>query len=134
MPLIGASGAIAGVVAAYLVLHPRVKVWVLAFARIPLRMPAYIALALWILFQFVMFAAGGEDQISWAAMSAASSPALMLVFVLQAPRRAAVRPRDRHAARRQVEQTSAVRPVEAAAGAALGPAVDFEPIASAGRY
>src|SRR5690606_2871197 len=29
-PLIGASGAVAGVVAAYLILHPRVKLWVLA--------------------------------------------------------------------------------------------------------
>ena len=55
-PLIGASGAIAGVVAAYLILHPRVKIWILAFGRIPLRIPAYIALVLWILFQFVMFA------------------------------------------------------------------------------
>ena len=45
-PLIGASGAIAGVVAAYLILHPRVKIWILAFARIPLRVPAYVALAL----------------------------------------------------------------------------------------
>ena len=41
IPLIGASGAIAGVVTAYLILHPRVKIWVLAFARIPLRLPAY---------------------------------------------------------------------------------------------
>ncbi|HET7141251.1 MAG TPA: rhomboid family intramembrane serine protease, partial [Candidatus Limnocylindria bacterium] len=65
-PLIGASGAIAGVVTAYLILHPRVKIWILAFARIPLRIPAFIVLALWILLQFVMFAAGGEDQISWA--------------------------------------------------------------------
>ena len=40
MPLIGASGAIAGVVTAYLVLHPRVKIWMLAFGRIPLRIPA----------------------------------------------------------------------------------------------
>ena len=47
-PLIGASGAIAGIVAAYLVLYPRIKVWVLAFGRIPLRVPAYIVLALWI--------------------------------------------------------------------------------------
>ncbi len=31
-PLIGASGAIAGVVAAYLILYPRVKVWVLSSA------------------------------------------------------------------------------------------------------
>jgi membrane associated rhomboid family serine protease len=30
-PLIGASGAVAGVIGAYLVLHPRVRVWVLAF-------------------------------------------------------------------------------------------------------
>ena len=35
-PLIGASGAVAGIVAAYLILHPRVKVWVLFFARIPI--------------------------------------------------------------------------------------------------
>jgi len=30
LPLIGASGAVAGVIAAYLILHPRVMVWVLA--------------------------------------------------------------------------------------------------------
>src|SRR5690349_9941304 len=35
-PLIGASGAIAGVVAAYLVLHPHAKIWLLILARIPL--------------------------------------------------------------------------------------------------
>jgi membrane associated rhomboid family serine protease len=66
-PLIGASGAVAGIVAAYLLLHPRVKIWVLALGRIPLRIPAWIVLALWILFQFGMLALGGEDQISWAA-------------------------------------------------------------------
>ena len=37
VPLVGASGAIAGVIAAYLMLHPRVKVWVLLFGCIPLR-------------------------------------------------------------------------------------------------
>jgi membrane associated rhomboid family serine protease len=31
LPLIGASGAVAGVIAAYLMLHPRVGVWILAF-------------------------------------------------------------------------------------------------------
>jgi len=67
MPLIGASGAIAGVVAAYLLLHPRVKVWVLVLMRLPLRIPAWIPIVLWIAFQFLMFAAGGEDQVSWAA-------------------------------------------------------------------
>jgi membrane associated rhomboid family serine protease len=83
MPLIGASGAIAGIVAAYLILHPRVKIWVLAFGRIPLRIPAYITLALWIGFQFLMLAAGGEDQISWAAHVGGIIAGVLLVLVLR---------------------------------------------------
>ncbi|RAZ86636.1 rhomboid family intramembrane serine protease [Mesorhizobium hawassense] len=82
-PLIGASGAIAGVVAAYLILYPRVKVWVLAFARIPLRIPAFIPLILWILFQVVMFASGGENQISWACHIGGIIAGLILVLVLR---------------------------------------------------
>jgi membrane associated rhomboid family serine protease len=83
VPLIGASGAIAGVVTAYLILYPRVKVWVLAFARIPLRIPAFIPLILWILFQIVMFAAGGEDRISWACHIGGIIAGAVLVLVLR---------------------------------------------------
>jgi membrane associated rhomboid family serine protease len=83
VPLIGASGAIAGVVTAYLILYPRVKVWVLAFARIPLRIPAYIPLILWIIFQVVMFAAGGEDQVSWACHIGGIIAGAVLVLVLR---------------------------------------------------
>lgn len=83
MPLIGASGAIAGVVAAYLILHPRVKIWVLAFGRIPLRIPAYILLVLWILFQFVMLLSAGEDQISWSAHVGGIVAGAVLVLVLR---------------------------------------------------
>ena len=82
-PLIGASGAIAGVVAAYLILYPRVKVWVLAFARIPLRLPAYIVLILWVLLQFVMFAMGGDQQISWACHIGGIVTGAILVLVLR---------------------------------------------------
>ena len=64
-PLIGASGAIAGIVAAYLLLHPKVKVWVLILMRIPLRIPAWIPLALWVAFQFVMLVVQSDDQVSW---------------------------------------------------------------------
>lgn len=67
MPLIGASGAVAGCVSAYLMLHPRVKLWVLAYMRIPLRIPAWIPLILWIAFQFLMFVAQGDETISWSA-------------------------------------------------------------------
>jgi membrane associated rhomboid family serine protease len=112
-PLIGASGAIAGVVAAYLILHPRVKIWILAFGRIPLRIPAYIALALWIALQFIMFAAGGEDQISWACHVGGIISGTLLVLVLK---RSDVPLMDREVVTPRsvkVEQKSAVEPVEA---------------------
>jgi membrane associated rhomboid family serine protease len=66
-PLVGASGAIAGVVVAYLMLHPHVKLWVLALMRIPLRIPAWIPITLWIVFQVVMLFTQTEDQVSWPA-------------------------------------------------------------------
>ena len=82
-PLIGASGAIAGVVAAYLILHPRVRVWVLAFGRIPLRIPAVIPLAIWIALQFVMLFLSFEEQISWAAHVGGILAGSVLVFILK---------------------------------------------------
>src|SRR5690606_15761304 len=54
LPLIGASGAVAGVIAAYLMLHPRVRVWVLAFKVIPLQISAAFVLGAWIITQIVM--------------------------------------------------------------------------------
>jgi len=82
-PLIGASGAIAGIVTAYLVLYPRIKVWVLAFGRIPLRVPAYVVLALWIAMQLLLFAFGGDDQISWACHVGGITTGALLVFILR---------------------------------------------------
>ncbi|MCT7377448.1 rhomboid family intramembrane serine protease [Chelativorans salis] len=84
-PLIGASGAVAGVIAAYLMLHPRVKLWVLAFARIPLRVPAFLALALWIGTQFFMFVVDRENQISWAAHIGGILAGAVLVVVMRRP-------------------------------------------------
>ena len=113
IPLIGASGAIAGVVAAYLLLHPRVKIWILAFGRIPLRIPAYITLVLWILFQFIMFAIGGDEQISFACHVGGIIAGAVLVLVL---RNRDVPLFDREIVTPRavvVKQPSAVRPVEA---------------------
>ena len=36
-PLIGASAAVSGVLASYLLLYPKARVWILLFMRIPLR-------------------------------------------------------------------------------------------------
>ena len=82
-PLIGASGAIAGIVAAYLILHPRVKIWVLALGRFPVRLPAWVLLALWILFQFAMIALDEDGSISWAAHVGGIIAGAGLVLVLR---------------------------------------------------
>ena len=83
MPLIGASGAVAGVVSAYLILHPRVKLWVLVLARVPIRLPAYIVLAIWIATQFLMILLDEEGAISWAAHIGGIIAGAILVVVLR---------------------------------------------------
>jgi membrane associated rhomboid family serine protease len=50
-PLVGASGAVSGVLGAYLVLFPKARVWVLLAARIPLRIGAQWVLGGWFLLQ-----------------------------------------------------------------------------------
>ena len=59
IPSLGASGAISGVLAAYLVLFPRQKVRVLMMRQIVV-MPAFIVIGFWILLQFI----SGVGQIS----------------------------------------------------------------------
>lgn len=83
IPLVGASGAVAGVIAAYLLLHPKVRIWVLAFGRIPLRIPAWIPIGLWIAMQFVMLVAAPDDVISWSAHAGGIVAGLLLVLVLR---------------------------------------------------
>lgn len=82
-PLIGASGGIAGVVAAYLILHPRIRLWVLAFGKIPLRIPAVIPLLGWVGYQFAMLAGNGEDRISWAAHVGGIVSGVVLVMLFR---------------------------------------------------
>jgi membrane associated rhomboid family serine protease len=67
LPLMGASGAVAGTIAAYLILHPRVLVWVLAFRVIPLRVTAVWILGLWVATQLFMVLVNWGDQIAWWA-------------------------------------------------------------------
>jgi membrane associated rhomboid family serine protease len=66
-PLIGASGAGAGVVAAYLILYPRVQMWALFLNGIPLRVPAYAAIGFWVGLQMVSALFSGDDNVGWFA-------------------------------------------------------------------
>ena len=51
-PCLGASGAISGVLGAYLVLHPNNRVTVLA-VRMMIDVPGYVAVGIWFLFQVI---------------------------------------------------------------------------------
>ncbi|TCL90340.1 membrane associated rhomboid family serine protease [Rhizobium sp. PP-WC-2G-219] len=82
-PLIGASGAVSGVVAAYFLLHPKVRVWVLVLFRIPLPLPAFIPLALWIAQQFYMLAVDPSADVSWGAHVGGIIAGLLLVLVMR---------------------------------------------------
>ncbi len=71
-PLVGASGAIAGVLGAYLALYPRVRVWSLVpfLFFIPLRLPVWLVLGLWFLIQWaysVGFAVSEAGAVAYLA-------------------------------------------------------------------
>jgi membrane associated rhomboid family serine protease len=71
-PLIGASGAIAGVLGAYLVIYPRAKVWSLVpfLFFIPVRIPAWLVLGLWFVLQWAYSAgylASGAGSVAYLA-------------------------------------------------------------------
>jgi membrane associated rhomboid family serine protease len=55
VPLVGASGAVSGVLGAYLLLYPRARVWSLVpvLLFIPLRLPAWLVLGVWFALQWV---------------------------------------------------------------------------------
>ncbi len=70
-PLVGASGAIAGVLGAYLALYPRARVWSLVpfLLFIPLRIPAWIVLGLWFILQWAYSVGGvaGSGGVAYVA-------------------------------------------------------------------
>ena len=61
IPMIGASGAIAGILGAYLILHPKANVnvlfWIIIFITV-IKVPAFIVLSIWIVSQFFGSASG----------------------------------------------------------------------------
>ncbi len=60
-PLVGASGAIAGVLGAYFLLFPRARIVALVpfLLFLPLRIPAWLVLGSWFLVQYVYFTGAG---------------------------------------------------------------------------
>ena len=84
-PLIGASGAVAGVIAAYLMLHPRVRVWVLALPFFPFQVTAALALGAWILYQVVMVLFPQAGPVAWWAHIGGLVAGALLILIMKRP-------------------------------------------------
>jgi membrane associated rhomboid family serine protease len=81
-PLIGASGAISGVLAAYLLLRPcaRVTVFVL---RIVVRLRAYWVIGAWALLQVFLLAQRSEDGVAYLAHVGGLAAGALLFLVMR---------------------------------------------------
>jgi len=88
IPMVGASGAIAGILGGYLVLFPRAKIkvffWFIIFFKI-IKIRAYIVLGGWILIQFLSF--NGNDLnsggIAYAAHIGGFISGIILIYIMK---------------------------------------------------
>ena len=88
VPMIGASGAISGVLGAYLLLYPHARVLVLiplGFIMQTVRLPASVVLILWFGLQLVsnLFAAPGSGGVAFRAHIGGFVAGVLLVFVFK---------------------------------------------------
>ncbi|MCC7121463.1 MAG: rhomboid family intramembrane serine protease [Gammaproteobacteria bacterium] len=92
IPMIGASGAISGVLAAYLLYYPHARVTVLVplgFVLYTVRWPAVMVLGLWFVMQVGSSLLARPDQpgVAWLAHIGGFAAGLLLAVVLRPPRR-----------------------------------------------
>jgi membrane associated rhomboid family serine protease len=82
IPALGASGAIAGVLGAYLILHPRNAVRVLAFSAV-INVPAVIVLGGWIVLQIIsqVSVVSGTGGVAYMAHIGGFVAGIVLLFL-----------------------------------------------------
>ena len=116
VPVIGASGAIAGVMGAYLFLYPNSKILTLIpILFIPwfIEIPAFFFLGVWFLFQFIN-AAGNHGSITgiawWAHIGGFVCGIIFLKIFLAIPESSAG-DKNSHTAKRKTYHLQVIRPV-----------------------
>ena len=90
-PMVGASGAIAGILGAYLILYPRARVLTLVFPIFfiqIIRIPAAIVLGLWFLLQVLNI--GGGGGVAWFAHIGGFLVGILLIKIFTQKRKAKV--------------------------------------------
>jgi membrane associated rhomboid family serine protease len=88
VPMIGASGAIAGVLGAYLILFPGARILTLVFIIIfvkVIRIPALIVLGFWFFIQFLGVGGGADTNVAFLAHIGGFIAGLILVKIFQPP-------------------------------------------------
>jgi membrane associated rhomboid family serine protease len=92
IPMVGASGAVSGTLGAYLLLHPRARIWTLVifgfFVRV-IPVPALIVLGFWVVLQVVnsvvTFARGDTGGVAFLAHVGGFAAGLLLLGVFRRP-------------------------------------------------
>ena len=68
--MIGASGAIAGLLGSYIILHPKAKIyvfaWIVIFVKL-IKVPAFIVISIWIGLQFMNVFDQGSSGVAYSA-------------------------------------------------------------------
>ncbi len=82
--LIGASGAVAGVISAYAMFRPCAKVTVL-LGLIPLRLRAYWVIGLWVILQIVDLMSGVQDGVAYWCHVGGLVTGAVLFFLMRPP-------------------------------------------------
>lgn len=91
IPTVGASGAIAGVMGAYIILYPRAKIWtlipILFFVQF-FEIPAFIFLGFWVLMQLLIGAFSSNmgplsGGVAWWAHIGGFATGAILIFVFK---------------------------------------------------
>jgi membrane associated rhomboid family serine protease len=90
IPMVGASGAISGVMGAYIVLYPRVRVHMLVILAIFITrivVPAYLMLGYWFLLQLIGggLASGSEGGVAFWAHAGGFVAGALLIHVFRDP-------------------------------------------------
>jgi membrane associated rhomboid family serine protease len=82
IPLVGASGAIAGIIAAYMMIRPCARITVLIFGFIPIRLASYWVLGFWIVTQvWHVFSLEKSDTAWWAHVGGLAAGAILIIVM-----------------------------------------------------
>lgn len=84
-PLIGASGAASGIIGAYLMLHPKIRLWILVLNKIPVPLSAAWALGAWIGLQVLNVLLPNDGNVAWWAHIGGLLTGAVLVVFLRRP-------------------------------------------------